>query len=130
MSRSSNNKILIIEDEGMLLDIYRRKLYSEGFDVYTAADGNAGLELIRTVHPQLVILDIVMPELEGYTVLKRIKRDAQMRNIPVIIFSNLSQEEEINKALKLGAAMYIVKTSVTPAELVEKVKKFLSRLKQ
>ena len=71
-----------------------------------------------------------MPELEGYTVLKRIKRDAQMRNIPVIIFSNLSQEEEINKALKLGAAMYIVKTSVTPAELVEKVKKFLSRLKQ
>jgi len=82
----------------MLLDIYRRKLYSEGFDVYTAADGNAGLELIRTVHPQLVILDIVMPELEGYTVLKRIKRDAQMRNIPVIIFSNLSQEEEIEIA--------------------------------
>ncbi|MDD5110592.1 MAG: response regulator [Patescibacteria group bacterium] len=118
-------KILIVEDEPNLLELYRLALERDGFEVFTASNGEAGLMLVRGNAPDLVLLDILMPKVDGYEMLKRLKEDAKAKNIPVVIFSNLSQKEEIEKGLKLGAQDFIIKTSVTPREMVEKVKQWV-----
>lgn len=120
-------KILIVEDESFLLDLYQIKLEQAGFEVVKAGNGNEGVSLARLEQPDLILLDILMPEIDGYEMLAKIKSDPKTKKIPVIIFSNLSQKEEIEKGLKLGASDYIIKTSITPAQLEEKVKEFLKK---
>ncbi len=120
-------KILIVEDEHFLLDLYEIKLVAAGYDVLKASNGAAGLSLAELEKPKLILLDILMPEVDGYEMLKRLKAQNSTKNITVIIFSNLSQKEEIEKGLKLGAKDFIIKTSVTPSQLEEKVKKFLEK---
>lgn len=117
-------KILIVEDEPFLLELYDAKLTQEGFDAVKAADGQAGLSLAQLELPDLILLDILMPKIDGYEMLKRLKEDKRTKKIPVVIFSNLSQREEIEKGLKLGAKDFIIKSSVTPTELVDKIKKY------
>jgi DNA-binding response OmpR family regulator len=121
----SKIKILIVEDEEFLLDLYHIKLEQAGFEVLKAENGEAGLSLAKMELPDLILLDILMPQVDGYDMLRKIKTDGETKKIPVIIFSNLSQKEEIEKGLKLGAKDFIIKTSVTPAEMVAKVKEFL-----
>lgn len=123
---SSKYKILFVEDETDLLEMYRIKLCSIGFEVYTAMNGEVGLLLAEKCSPDMILLDIVMPKIEGFEMLKRLKKNPSTKKIPVIIFSNLSQKEEVDKGFKLGAKDYIVKTSVTPVELAERIKKFLN----
>jgi DNA-binding response OmpR family regulator len=120
-------KILVVEDESFLLDLYQIKLEQAGFEVVKAGNGNEGVSLARLEQPGLILLDILMPEIDGYEMLAKIKSDPKTKKIPVIIFSNLSQKEEIEKGLKLGASDYIIKTSITPAQLEEKVKEFLKK---
>lgn len=121
--------ILLIEDEPKLLELYELALQQAGFAVATARDGVTGLERVREEQPDLVLLDILMPRVDGYEMLRRLKRDAATRDVPVVIFSNLSQKEEIEKGLQLGAKDYIIKTSVTPATLATKVKGWVGKLK-
>ena len=90
-----------------------------------ASDGAAGLSLAQIEKPNLILLDILMPKVDGYEMLKKIKNNAKTKKLPVIIFSNLSQKDEIEKGLKLGANDYIIKTSVTPTELAQRVKDYL-----
>ena len=123
-------KILVVEDEDFLLDLYQTKLIQEGYEVIIAENGVEGLEMAQQHLPNLILLDILMPRVDGYEMLKKVKADNKLRNIPVIIFSNLSQKEEIEKGLKLGAKDFIIKTSVTPAELVNKVKEYLKSNKK
>lgn len=120
-------KILVVEDESFLLDLYQIKLEQAGFEVVKAGNGNEGVSLARLEQPGLILLDILMPQIDGYEMLAKIKSDPKTKNIPVIIFSNLSQKEEIEKGLKLGASDFIIKTSVTPAQLEQRVKEFLKR---
>ena len=120
-------KILIVEDEESLLELYKLRLQQAGYSVFVAGDGEAGLLMAKNSHPDLVLLDILMPKADGYDMLRELKASADMRDIPVVIFSNLSQKDEIEKGLKLGARDYIVKTSVTPGELVGRVDAFLKR---
>jgi len=120
-------KILVVEDESFLLDLYETKLEQAGYEVVKASNGSQGLSLARLEKPNLVLLDILMPEVDGYEMLRRLKADAKTKNIPVIIFSNLSQKAEIEKGLKLGASDFIIKTSVTPSELAGRVREFLSK---
>lgn len=117
-------KILIVEDEPFLLELYEIKIEQAGFIVIKAADGQAGLSLTQLELPDLILLDILMPKIDGYEMLKKLKEDKRTKKIPVIIFSNLSQRKEIEKGLKLGAKDFIIKSSVTPAELVNKIKKY------
>ena len=125
----SKTKILIVEDEEFLLDLYEKKLEEVGFEVVKAGNGREGLSLTQLELPDLILLDILMPQTDGYEMLKKVKAGSKIKNIPVVIFSNLSQREEIEKGLKLGAKDYIIKTSVTPSEMVSKVKEYLKASK-
>jgi len=118
-------KILIVEDEQFLLDLYEKKLEEAGFEVVKAENGVEGLSLTQLELPDLILLDILMPQTDGYEMLKKVKDGPKTKKIPVVIFSNLSQREEIEKGLKLGAKDFIIKTSVTPSEMVSRVKEYL-----
>ena len=120
-------KILVVEDESFLLDLYQIKLEQSGFEVIKAGNGKEGMSLVRLEQTNLIFIDIFMPQADGYEMLANIKSDPKTKNIPVIIFSNLSQKEEIEKGLQLGASDFIIKTSVTPSQLEARVKEFLKR---
>jgi len=118
-------KILVVEDENSLREMYQTKLLAEGYEVFVAYNGKMGLSLAELERPNLILLDILMPDVDGYDMLEQLKKTPSTKKIPVIIFSNLSQKEEIEKGFKLGAADFIIKTSVTPTEISQKVAKQL-----
>jgi len=120
-------KILLVEDDPFLSEIYVIKFQEAGFSVSLAVDGSKGLERIKHEQPDLVLLDIVMPNVDGLELLRTIKDDEATRNIPIIILSNLGEEEDINRGLALGAELYIVKAHYTPTEVVAKVKSILEK---
>ena len=121
----TKKKILIIDDEEAVLKMYKEKLDSEGFETLTASDGTAGLELIRTKKPDLVLLDIIMPKYNGLDVLKDIKADGQIKTTPVYLLTNLPEDSSEDKAKALGAAGYFVKAHFEPQTLVDEIKKKL-----
>lgn len=116
-------KILLIEDEKLLADLLQRKLADQGYYVFVAGDGETGLQLVKEKRPDLVLLDLLLPRLNGLEVLEEIRNDEELRKIPVIIVSNSGQPVEIDKAKELGAKDWLVKTEFDPTEVVEKVKK-------
>lgn len=118
-------KILILEDEEELLGLLQKKLIQEGFEVSTAKDGEEGLAKIRSVRPDLILLDIVMPKLGGFEVLEAMAKDESIKGMPVIVISNSGQPVEINRALALGAKDYLVKVDFTPQDVLGKVKKHI-----
>lgn len=124
-------KVMIIEDDYFVLDIYHTKLVQEGFDVLDAKDGQDGIDKLRTEErlPDLILLDIVMPHLGGLDVLAIIKKDERLKEIPVILLTNLSQKAEIDKGLELGASDYLIKSHFTPSEVLEKINSFLDKSK-
>lgn len=115
-------KILIIEDDEFLRQLMKTKIMSSGFEVFSAVNGADGIEAIKKEVPDLILLDLVMPVMGGFEVLEKIKADSAMSSIPVIVLSNLGQQEEIDKGMKLGASDYLIKAQLTPEEIVEKVK--------
>jgi len=120
-------KVLIIEDDPFLSGMYLKKLKLSGFEVKVAADGKDGLESIKKDRPDLILLDIVLPQMDGYEILKRLKEDKELRNIPVILLTNLGQKEEVEKGMALGAEAYIIKAHFTPTAVVDKVKEVLEK---
>lgn len=116
-------KILIIEDEELLYNLLRKKLITEGYDVSVSEDGQKGLDSMRESIPDLVLLDIIMPNKNGFEVMEEMKKDKDLKNIPVIIISNSGQPVEIDRAKNLGAKDWLVKTEFEPLEVIEKVKK-------
>lgn len=116
-------KILIIEDEPVHLNVMKAKLEYEGYDVLVAVDGEAGYQMVKEEKPDLVLLDIILPKLDGFGVLEKLKKDKI--NIPVIIVSNSGQPVEVDRAMKMGAKDYLVKAEFNPADVLEKVEKVL-----
>ena len=109
------NKILIVEDDPMLSEIYQKKFSQEGnFEVLTAISGSEAEKKIRREKPDLVLLDLVLPEKDGFEILKDLREDSSLDDIKIVIFSNLSQEEEQQKAKTLGANGFIAKSDFTP----------------
>jgi len=115
-------KILIVDDEEVLRRIYSDRLTFEGFDVDTAADGEEALNKIKTAPPRLILLDILMPKINGLQVLEHLNTNAELKKIPVIILSNVANDENIKKALSLGARDYLLKTNFSPNEIISKIK--------
>jgi len=115
-------KILIIEDDKFLRELIARKLSEEGFTVEEAVDGEEGIRKTNEGKPDLILLDLILPSIDGFEVLTKVKQDAETKSIPVIILSNLGQKEDIEKGLKLGAFDYLVKAHFTPGEIIEKVR--------
>ena len=118
-------KILIVEDEKFLLEMYQSCFEKAGYLVLAASNGKKGIILAQQEKPDLIILDILMPEVDGYEVMSKLKRDEQTKEIPILILSNLSQTDKINRGLKLGANDYIVKTDLTPTELLARIEKII-----
>lgn len=116
-------RILLIEDEELMVDLLQRKLSQEGYEVLIARNGEEGLKLAREQNPDLILLDIIMPKMGGFEVMERISKDNDLRKIPVIVISNSGQPVEIDKAQKLGARDWLIKTEFDPKEVVKKVKK-------
>ncbi|MBU1045614.1 response regulator [Patescibacteria group bacterium] len=114
--------ILIVEDDKFLRELISRKLLSEGFKIDEAIDGEEGLRKIEESKPDLVLLDLILPGLDGFEVLERIKDNPSTSAVPVLILSNLGQRDEIERGLKLGAVDFLVKAHFTPEEIVEKIK--------
>lgn len=114
-------KILIIEDEEYLAQMYQMKLRYEGYDAEYALDGQAGVDAAIKFKPDLILLDIVMPVMDGYKTLEVLRELPGTCDTPIFIFSNLGQTEEIEKGLAQGANGYMVKASMTPSQLVEKI---------
>ena len=120
-------KILLIEDEEMLANMYEVKFKNEGFDLEKALDGAAGLEKAKANKPDFILLDIIMPKMDGFSVLKALKEDETTKDVPVMLLTNLGQEEDIQKGKELGSVGYLVKANITPAEVVAEVKKNLGK---
>lgn len=119
------SKILVIEDDKFLRELIARKLREEDYEVVEAVDGEEGVRKVKEEKPSLILLDLILPGIDGFEVLAKIKEDPSLSEIPVIILSNLGQRDDIEKGLKLGAVDYLVKAHFTPAEIIEKIKRAL-----
>lgn len=120
-------KLVIIEDEPLLLKALNIELLDGGFQIYSALDGERGLELIYKEKPDLVLLDMVLPKISGFEVLARIKKDPLLKNIPVIALSNRDQKQEQEQAFELGADDYFIKSNTDLTQLTNKLKSCLSK---
>ena len=116
-------KILLIEDESALQKTIGDALSQEGFEVLSALDGEVGLRLAQEKCPDGILLDLILPKVNGFDVLKNLKESKETKNIPVIVLTNLEGMEDIQKALDLGATTYLVKSNYTLEEVVEKIQK-------
>lgn len=117
--------ILLIEDEEMLANMYETKFKNEGFNIRKALDGETGLAMALAEKPDLILLDIILPRLDGFSVLKKLKADSKLKSVPIILLTNLGQDEDVDKGKALGADGYLVKANLTPAEVVDKIKQHL-----
>ena len=123
----SAQKIVLVEDDDILSKVLYAELTDAGFEAFQAFDGEAGLELVRSKRPDLVLLDLVLPKKHGFEVLEELKKSPDTNNIPVIILTLLGEDEDIKKGLRLGANDYLVKSSHATAEIVEKIKNFFAQ---
>jgi len=120
-------KILLIEDDPFLLSMYSTKFELENFKVITAEDGEKGLCLAIKEVPDVILLDILLPKMNGFEVLKGLKSNKTTDQIPVILLTNLSQKNEIEQGLMMGAKDYLIKAHFMPSEVVEKIKGVLGK---
>lgn len=124
---NNGKKILIIEDDFFVRDLYSRELGREGFEVSTAEDGAEGLLKVIEKKPDLVLLDIMLPKMSGLDVLKKVKEKEEVKNIPVVLLTNLGQDNVIREGFSLGAVGYLIKAAYTPTQIIEEVKRFLRK---
>lgn len=120
-------KILIAEDEDILLNVLKDRFEAEGWEVTVAKDGIEAMEQINKSKFDLVLLDLLMPKKDGFEVLKEVRDNPELKTLPIIVLSNLGGDDDIKKALALGANDYFVKTQHPMSEVVEKAKKYESR---
>ncbi len=118
-------KILIVEDEATLQKALQEVLTAEGYGVLSALDGSRGLEIAREENPDLILLDIILPKMDGFEVLEALKSEEKTKSIPVIILTNLSDVSDVQKALDLGATTYLVKADFSLEDVIKKVKETL-----
>jgi len=119
-------KILIVEDDSLIVKIYSTRLKADGFTVVSADNGEDGLALAIKEIPDFILLDVMMPKMDGFNVLQQLRANPALGKVPIIVYSNLAQESEMQKAKDLGATEFIVKANISPTELVGKIKSYLN----
>jgi len=116
-------KILFVEDESALQKTFGDILKQGGYEMISALNGEIGFNLAKAKKPDLILLDLVLPKMHGFEVLKKLKEEPETKEIPVIVLTNLEGMEDVGQAVKLGAAAYLVKAQYTIEEVMEKIKK-------
>jgi len=124
-NQENKKKILLAEDDKFISLAYKDGLKRAGYEVEHAQNGKEALEKIKSFNPDLVFLDIIMPEMNGFEALEEIKKDEKLKNIPVIILSNLGQDTDIEKGKKLGAVDYLIKANLSMNEVIQKIETYL-----
>jgi DNA-binding response OmpR family regulator len=120
------SKILLIEDDSLFVKMYQKKLAHEGMQLEAAYDGEEGVEKVKSEKPDLIILDLMLPKMAGSEVLRRIKEDSETSSIPVVVLTNLgTTEEEVSRCVELGVKETLLKTDVTPDQVVAIIRKYL-----
>lgn len=122
-------RVLLVEDDTFLVGMYVTKLQLEHFNTLVATEGEQGLMLAKQQLPDLILLDIVLPKMDGFLVLEELKRDPETRSIPVILLTNLGQKKDIERGIALGASDYLIKAHFMPSEVIEKIKKVIEQTK-
>lgn len=118
-------KILVVEDDKFLRELITQKLSREGYNVKEAVDGEDGVVKVKKENPDIILLDLILPGIDGFEVLAKIKEDSETKNIPVVILSNLGQREDVERGIKLGAVDFLIKAHFTPGEIIEKIEKIM-----
>lgn len=126
MSKTEQIHVLLVEDDTFLANIYKTKFEMEGFKVTAVEDGEAGFTEAKKKNPDIILLDILLPKKDGFTVLEELKKDKAVKDIPVIMLTNLGQKDDVEKGMQLGATDYLIKAHFKPSETVDKVKKALN----
>jgi len=116
---------MVVEDDPMLVEIYEKKLTSSGFEVKVVTSGKAVKDEAIAWKPELILLDVVLPDMDGFEILEMVKKEDEIAEIPIYIFSNLSAKEDIERATSLGAAGFLTKSNFTPSQLAEELQKIL-----
>ena len=117
--------VLLVEDDVFLSGIYQKKFEMEGYKVSTSDNGEKALVDAKKKMPDIILLDILLPKLDGFAVLEKLQADSTTKNIPVILLTNLGQKDDVEKGLEAGAKDYLIKAHFKPSEVVDKVKKVL-----
>jgi CheY-like chemotaxis protein len=120
-------KILLVEDEEIMINLLQKKLKQEGYEVSVAKDGEEGLKLMKEFSPDLVLLDIIMPKMGGFEVMEEMNKDSKLQKIPVVVISNSGQPVELDRAQRLGARDWLIKTEFDPQEVIDKVVKQIGK---
>ncbi|MBI5621608.1 response regulator [Candidatus Falkowbacteria bacterium] len=126
MSGNTKQTILLVEDDAFLAGMYKTKFEMEGFAVVTADDGLKGFQLAKDKKPDVILLDILLPKMDGFEVLDKIRASKDTSAIPVILLTNLGQKEDVKKGLERGANGYLIKAHFMPSEVVQKIKSVLA----
>ncbi|OGF27471.1 hypothetical protein A2331_00730 [Candidatus Falkowbacteria bacterium RIFOXYB2_FULL_34_18] len=122
---NNNIKILLIEDDNFLRRIYVERFSAEGFMVLDADNGKAGLQKAFDEIPNIILLDLMLPDMTGLKILEELKAEKRTKNVPVIMLSNINVDDKIKKAMDLGAKDYLIKIHMTPSEVVDKVREYI-----
>ena len=124
---TTKTKVAIIEDDMAIVQMYRTKFETEGYDVATAEDGASGLELIDSFSPDIILLDLMMPNMNGLDMLSRLRSQPNGREAKVVVLTNMGDTETATKVYKMAADDYIVKAEMTPKQVAERVKALLAK---
>jgi DNA-binding response OmpR family regulator len=119
------HRILIVEDDKFVRELISQKLTEEKFEVSSAKDGEEGVLKIESEKPDLVLLDLILPGIDGFEVISKIRENPDTESIPIVILSNLGEKKDVDRGIKLGANDYMIKAHFTPKEIVEKVRSIL-----
>jgi two-component system alkaline phosphatase synthesis response regulator PhoP len=122
--------IVLVEDDTVLSQMYLRKFELEGFDAHHALDGQAGLDLVRKVKPDIVLMDIMMPKKNGLDALKELRDDPEIGQTFVALLTNVGEQQYMDEGTRLGANEYLMKSALTPREVVEKIHEWMKTLKK
>lgn len=117
--------VLVVEDDKFLRDLLVRKLEKENLKVEVASNGKEVFDKVRECKPKLILLDLILPDIDGFQILDNLKQNAESKDTPVLVLSNLGQKNDIEKCMSLGAADYLIKAHFTPRDIVVKIKKLL-----
>lgn len=120
-------KVLLVEDEEIMINLLKKKLVQEGYEVSIAKNGEEGLSMMKEVKPDIILLDIIMPKMSGFEVMEEMRKDTELKKIPIVVISNSGQPVELDKAKELGARDWLIKTEFDPQEVIEKVIRQIGR---